>query len=161
MSKKVPRRARENPGAHSVPKVGRADRPGSPGRVPRKPLTPSEPGTKLSISLARVDVGSEWCLSRICERDHVGLLRAIRDFESMTVQEVIHNKQRSQDYPLHDLVKSAQERLAELELDDRDVIHRLRITGERRLFGFVEDNRFYVLWWDPHYRIVPSRKKHT
>ena len=139
----------------------RADRPSAPGLQPRKPLTPSNPDVKLLISLARVDVESRWCLSKISASDHIGLLRAVRDFESMTVNEVVHGKQRSQDYPLHALVKDARERLVELGLDDRDIIHRLRITGERRLFGFLEANRFYVVWWDPKHEIVPSHKKHT
>ena len=89
MSKKVPKRAQESPSSRAVPKMQRADRPSAPGLQPRKPLTPSNPDVKLLISLARVDVESRWCLSKISASDHIGLLRAVRDFESMTVNEVV------------------------------------------------------------------------
>ncbi|MEU6129142.1 hypothetical protein ABZ805_08205 [Saccharopolyspora sp. NPDC047091] len=160
MSRKSPKKQQAVPAGSSVPKMHRAAAPSAEKR-PRLALTPGDPGTKLMVSLSKVDLNGSWCLTRITPEDHKTLLRSISAFESMTVNEVIHSHQRSQDYPLGDLAKPAWERLVELGLDDRDVIHRLRITGERRLFGFVENNRFYALWWDPRHEVVPSRKKHT
>ncbi len=157
-NKQPPKKRKGAPTPSPVPKVRQGDQPPDSSV---KRLTPSEPDTKLVISLAWVDINSPWCLSHIESGHHRDLLQSIRNFESMTVNEIVHSKQGCQDYPLDDLIDQAYQRLVERELDDRDVVHRLRITGERRLFGFLEDNRFYVLWWDPHHEIVPSYKKHT
>jgi len=66
------------------------------------------------------------------------------------------------DYNIADLPNAdARQGLEELEYDDRDKISRLRITGEQRLYGFREGARFYVLWWDPHHEIWPSKLRNT
>lgn len=79
----------------------------------------------------------------------------------MTVYQVFSGNGLGKNYPLPLPNEQANDRLRELEYDDRDEINCLRITGERRLYGFKEQSRFYALWWDPHHEIWPSRKKHT
>lgn len=153
-NKKRPQKAKGAPPPSEIPKLRKGDQPA-------KPLTPSDPDKKLIISFAWVDTDSRWCLSNIEQEHHRALLKCIRDFESMTVNDVVHGHQKCQDYPLDALIDEAFERLVELERDDRDVVHRLQITGKRRLYGFVENNRFYVLWWDPEHEIVPSYKRNT
>ncbi len=34
-------------------------------------------------------------------------------------------------------------------------------SGERWLYGFLHDNVFHVIWWDPHHEIFPSKLKKT
>ena len=34
-------------------------------------------------------------------------------------------------------------------------------TLDVQLYGFLVDNVFHMLWWDPEHEIWPSRKKHT
>ncbi|MFF0147619.1 hypothetical protein [Amycolatopsis sulphurea] len=79
----------------------------------------------------------------------------------MTVYQVFSGNGLGKTYPLPLPNEQANDRLSELEYDDRDEINCLRIAGERRLYGFKEQSRFYALWWDPHHEIWPSRKKHT
>lgn len=134
------------------------------GKVrPRAQFTPPDPDQKLLILFSKLDLESPWCLTGITQQDHLNLLRQVRDYETMTVHEVFAGlQQRGQKYPLESLPNSdALARLAEVKLDDRDEIVRLRITGEQRLYGFLEGQRFYALWWDPNHEIWPSKKKHT
>lgn len=104
-----------------------------------------------------------WCLTNISKPDHLTLLRRIRSFETMTVNQVFSNDgQVGKDYDIDRLpTKEARDRLLELELDDRDTISRLQIGGKQRLYGFREGSRFYAIWWDPDHKVWPSAKKNT
>ncbi|MET7998485.1 hypothetical protein ABZU76_47210 [Amycolatopsis sp. NPDC005232] len=160
MSRKGVPRAKARPGSDRTPRavsIGAVQQE----KKPRREFTPSEPDSKLVILFSRVDVGGPWCLTEISQSDHAGLLGRIRDIESMTVHSVFSGNGLGKDYPLPLPNDQANGRLSELEYDDRDEINCLRITGERRLYGFREGPRFYALWWDPHHKIWPSRKKHT
>jgi hypothetical protein len=55
----------------------------------------------------------------------------------------------------------AQDRLEDLRRADQTTISALRISGERRLWGFRVGNIFHVIWWDPHHEVWPSEKKNT
>jgi hypothetical protein len=112
---------------------------------------------------SRVDLGSPWCLTKITSEDQAELLSKLRSFESMTVTEIFNTDGAvGKDYDIADLPNPlAGQRLADLELDDRDRISRLTVGGTKRLYGFRESNRFYALWWDANHEIWPSRLKHT
>ncbi|WP_378267291.1 hypothetical protein [Amycolatopsis pigmentata] len=127
----------------------------------RREFTPGMAADKLIILFSRVDLDCEWCLTRITAEDHRCLLDRIRSIESMTLFQVFSNDGKiGKDYEIPTLPNArARRRLEELEYDDRDKISRLQITGERRLYGFRAGARFYALWWDPHHRIWPSKKK--
>lgn len=130
---------------------------------PRAQFTPPDPERKLLVLCSKLDLESPWCLTGITQQDHLNLLRQVRDYETLTVNEVFAaQQQRGQKYPLESLPNpEALARLAQVRLDDRDEIVRLRITGEQRLYGFLEGQRSYALWWDPHHEIWPSKKKQT
>ena len=130
-------------------------------KTPRREFTPRDPDGKLIILFSRIDVDSEWCLTKITESDHRDLLTHIRSFESMSVHEVFSTDGRvGMDYDIPDLPNGrALQRLADLDYDDRDQISRLRIGGKQRLYGFREGPRFYALWWDPEHEIWPTSKR--
>ncbi|MCP3798480.1 hypothetical protein NLX83_04325 [Allokutzneria sp. A3M-2-11 16] len=158
----------KRPTAKSVPQGARSARTreaaGIPDRLtPRREFTPSEPQNKVVVLFSRIDLDGPWCLTKINQGAHRALLKRVKGFESMTVQEIFaRGDGTGKDYALPDLPsKAALERLRELEYDDRDQISRLRIDGPGRLYGFRERERFYVLWWDPEHEIWPSKKKHT
>ena len=56
--------------------------------------------------------------------------------------------------------KEAVARLASL-YDAPDSIARFRLNGTKRLYGFLVDNEFHLLWWDPNHKVWPSKKRHT
>jgi hypothetical protein len=162
----VTKRAKSVPKAKALPKNTRSPRSNVAAQVPdeRKPrreFTPEDADDKLVILFSRVDLDSEWCLTKITPEDHRGLLDRIRSIESMTLFQVFSNDGKiGKDYDIPTIPSAgARRRLEELEYDDRDKISRLQITGERRLYGFREGSRFYALWWDPHHKIWPSKKR--
>lgn len=107
-------------------------------------------------------MGSPWCLTKISPADHAGLLGKIRQWETMTVHQLVdQGEEPGKDYLSTCIISAAQDRLRELTYDDRDRISRLRISGKKRLYGFREGHRFYVLWWDPEHEICPSHKRGT
>lgn len=55
----------------------------------------------------------------------------------------------------------AQKRLRELQLDDFDELHSIRLSGVGRLYGVLREGVFYVVWWDRHHAVYPSKKKRT
>ncbi|SDD03931.1 hypothetical protein [Actinokineospora iranica] len=63
--------------------------------------------------------------------------------------------------PVEHLIKSAQDRLTTLDLDDHPELFRFRLGSLERLWGvFVGGHHiFYPLWWDAAHQICPSRER--
>ena len=52
---------------------------------------------------------------------------------------------------------AAQERIRTLRLDETfDEFFRFCLGGKPRLWGFVRDHVFYVLWWDAEHQVCPT-----
>jgi hypothetical protein len=80
----------------------------------------------------------------------------------MTVNEVFHRgDEPGKRYLLSQLPAEPIRRLQELSLDDADCIHRLRLSGPKRIYGFLIDDVFHLLWWDPDHAVFPSTLRHT
>lgn len=70
-----------------------------------------------------------------------------------------HRHRKHHEHPLSSVCPTAQQRLAELHLDEVfEELFRFRLGGENRLWGFVVDGVFYVLWWDPDHNVYPTEK---
>lgn len=137
-----------------------------PKYVPKpKQFTPVVGDGNLRVRFNSVDVDGPWCVSKIEAAHHIDLLQRLKSFESMKCSEVF--KPGSDEgivYSVPDIPnKEARNRLVELQFDDQTEIARLRISGRRRLYGFLPNlgPDFYVLWWDPEHEIWPSTLKHT
>lgn len=82
--------------------------------------------------------------------------------ESRTWSDILVNaKKLNHTIARDDLSKEAQDRLAELELDDVDSLISLHLSGKERVFGIKTDVALTILWWDPDHTICPSKLKHT
>jgi hypothetical protein len=55
------------------------------------------------------------------------------------------------------LCREAQARIAQLHLDERfgDEIFRFRVGNRKRLWGFITNGVFYILWWDADHLVYP------
>ena len=110
-----------------------------------------------------------WRINQIEMRDPYGwheidekTLHYIRtklgNYESMTVNEIfVQNKKYNHGVPVARLCPAAQKRLRELNLDDLDEVHRLRLSGAERVWGIRDLNVLNLLWWDPTHEICPSQ----
>ena len=148
-------------------------------KAKKRVSTPAVPRKETPHRLALP--GAENSDARICWRfchvDHDGpwgfgkvdapMLRDILDklahFESMTINELFNfSSYPGTDYDVASLpTTAALDRLEEIGLSDMTKIHRLRLRGERRLYGFLVGHVFHVVWWDPNHEIWPSKLKHT
>lgn len=140
--------------------------PALPKYVPKpKVFTVTASPDLLRVRFGHVDVGGPWCLTAITAEHHADLLKRVRAFEQMSCSAVFApGSDEGKVYEVEKIPNTeATKRLNELEYDDQTEIARLRISGQRRLYGFLPDGGpdFYVLWWDPLHEVWPSVKKHT
>ncbi len=88
------------------------------------------------------------------------ILPKLIDFERRTWGDIISDKKHNHDIDTCDLIKEAQDRLIKLKIF-YDSLFSLHLTGRLRLFGYIEDGIYYIIWYDKNHEICPSHKKHT
>lgn len=64
-----------------------------------------------------------------------------------------HKKHHSQ--LVDTLCPEARRRLRELQLDDFDEMFRFRVGSALRLWGILDDDVFYPVWWDAGHQVYP------
>lgn len=90
------------------------------------------------------------------------ILARLRGFETMSWSEIlIAAKKQHHTIPLERLSKPARGRLVQINLDDRDSLISLRLSSKERIWGFLAESTFYLVWWDPEHRVCPATQKHT
>ncbi len=57
-----------------------------------------------------------------------------------------------------DLVRPARDDLLEAIHGGTDEVMSLRLTGQKRIFGYMEVSVMHILWWDPEHEICPSER---
>jgi hypothetical protein len=63
--------------------------------------------------------------------------------------------------PVESFSPEAKKRLKEIDLDDYDGLWELRVSGKPRVWGILNHNIFYLVWWDPDHKVCPSHLRHT
>src|SRR5690606_41824603 len=106
------------------------------------------------------------CHMRIVKDSSTLMVRFVSHMERLTWREIWDQRahwkrresQKNKFVPVSSLVKTAQDRLAELELDEFEELFRFRVGNKGRLWGVLSDESprvFYVIWWGPDHRICP------
>ncbi len=99
--------------------------------------------------------------------EHKLFLDKMLSYSTMTwadVKKQTHDggKSKNHYYPFDDISNVAQKRLLALGLEERsDDIFSFAFTSSLRIVGYRENEKFYVLWYDPKHNIYPVSKKHT
>lgn len=116
-------------------------------------------GWKPSWSFSKCDFQHEkWSLRR---SDIFGeIIPKLISFENRTWGEIVSDKKHNHWIESDSFAKGAQSRMVELNLY-YDSLFSLRLTGEMRLFGYIENGIYYIIWYDPKHEICPSKLKHT
>jgi len=65
-------------------------------------------------------------------------------------------RKKHHDMDIEEICIEAYKRWIRIGLEDYDTIFRFRFGGEKRLWGFTEINKFFLIWWDPKHKIRPS-----
>lgn len=131
-------------------------------KVPR--IDPSIETNPMKLNLSWqfefLDIKGPWGWDNI-EKEYFfsKILSTIIDFETMKWEEILNRN--NHEVNISQIIKDAQKRLRELNLDDIETLVSLRIMGAVRIWGIRVHNCFKVLWWDPEHKIFPSKLKHT
>ena len=116
------------------------------------------------------DWSPSWSFSR-CDFEHVKwslklsniyeeIIPKLISFEQRKWSDIISDKERNHWIDCADFTKEAQKRLEEIKIY-YDELFSLRLTGTLRLFGYIENGIYYIIWYDPDHEICESHKKHT
>lgn len=117
---------------------------------------------KLVWRLAWLDEGGPWAPTRIEPAQMAVLMRKMVAYESMTIGEIFApGSEHGKAYDVSELPSAASKRISEIKRDDEALIHRLRCSAKRRLYGILREHVFHVLWWDPEHTVWPSKKRNT
>lgn len=117
---------------------------------------------RLVWRFGEVDVEGAWPPAEIGAQALGDLLKKMANYESMTIGEIFRpGSQHGKRYPIDSLPAQARKRLGEIERDDETEIARLRCGSRPRLYGFLREHVFHVVWWDAKHTVYPSKKKHT
>jgi len=112
---------------------------------------------------SHVDHEGPWSFRDVDTDTFCWILERLANFETMTVNEVFRNgEEPGKSYDVEALpTAEARERLEAMRLSDQTKIHRLRFQGKQRLYGFLHENVFHVIWWDPEHKVWPSKLRNT
>lgn len=115
---------------------------------------------RIAWRFCHVDSGGPWSFGHLTFAE---IMDKLASFESMTIHELFSKgEEPGKHYEVAALpTKVARDRLEELQLSDMTRISRLRLSGKERLYGFLEDNCFHIVWWDPEHTVWPSRPRNT
>lgn len=132
----------------------------SPQKTPSKLNLSSDDSGHVVWSFSLADNEGRWGFKGLSVDElHSLIFDKLVSKESLNWNEIKANK--SHHVATSKLIKEAQIRLKDLNMDDLDELFSLRLTGIIRVWGVKQENVLRLLWWDPHHEICPSRKKHT
>lgn len=140
----------------------------SPQKRPKLSRLGFDAPERPSWRLALIDTEGPWAWSKADYKTQAKLLNFLREMEKLSWTEIRNqqaggNRRRGQKHkyiPVDSCVPDAQRRLADLELDDySDSWFRFRTGARERLWGIVEKDIFYPVWWDPDHEVCPSEER--
>jgi hypothetical protein len=145
------------------PRSNRGQAVGAPRTPKALPLRNGHDRLPL-FSFEYADRGGPWPFTP--EADHAAtLLSFISEMGRLSWKEIeaqmtsnrraTHRKHHG--HQLDQLSSGVQNRLTTLGLDEvTDELFRFRLGGKQRLWGFVADHTFHILWWDPEHDVYPT-----
>lgn len=140
-------------------KAGRNRNP----RRRKKPASPpivSTENKKLVWKVARIDDNSQWGWNQITCPDFLrNIWDKMRSFETMTWGEILGRHHHA--IAVNDIIKPAQNRLAQLGHDDQAELVSFRLSNTERIWAIRSGEAAFLLWWDPNHEICPSHLKNT
>lgn len=131
-----------------------------PAKQAKSRLPPQIANKPLCWRFSSADKNGDWAWSNLSDpQDYMQVQQMLHDYESLNWPAITATG--SHPIETHKLIKDAQVRLQELQLDDIEHLMSFRLTGACRVFCIQDENIMHVLWYDPLHKICPAPKKHT
>ena len=127
----------------------------------RKSVDPSDFFKKeASWAVRRLDRNGQWGWDSVSLGEFYQAIHPkLRDFESMTWQEIISGG--SHNIEVYKLITDAQKRLEVLNLNDLEELFSLRLEGVKRIWGILERGILHIIWYDPKHEVYVVPKRYT
>ncbi len=112
----------------------------------------------FSFRYADTEYAGAW--SWFTDKEAGTLLHFLREVGQLTWRDVARWRENGRlihhEQAVDTVCAAAQARLAELGHDQRvDSLYRFGMGYTERLWGFVAEDVFYVLWWDANHKVCP------
>jgi hypothetical protein len=111
-----------------------------------------------------------WCFSKsdndyekwsILQADFFNdILPKLVSFEQRKWSDIISDKKHNHWIKCEDFSKEAQNRINAIP-QSFDSLFSLRLTSTFRLFGFIEEGIYYIIWVDKNHEVCPSNLRNT
>lgn len=107
-----------------------------------------------------------WSLEK-CDFKASQLIRKLKHFESMKWRDIFlanGGKSRGTNnhhIPINNMIKPAQQRAKEINIDVHQELFSLRFNGTERILGVLTNGEFHMVWYDKNHEICPSSKRNT
>lgn len=116
---------------------------------------------RLSLRYLDSGEGSPWPFHELPDDDMADIGRLLSKVTAMTWDEIENigdARGRTHGYrTASDLSSPAFQRFESLPEEvtgQSESLFRFKVTADKRLWGFVADDTFYVLWWDPRHEVA-------
>lgn len=138
----------------------------SNGKKTTQKISTSNDNQRIIWMFTRIDNDGPFKFS--VQRDDFNptlILDKIINYSSMTWQQILrqtHDKGKSKNHNLDykGLSAEAKERIKAKQLDDyTECLYSIALNNLIRVVGIREEEKFYVLWYDPKHEVYPSRKR--
>ena len=95
------------------------------------------------------------------------ILTYLSNLESQRWSEILTDKSgrrsntRNHHIDISELSKDAQSRATEIRVDEFGELCSIAISGQKRVWGYIVDGTFFVVWLDVNHEIYPYEKRNT
>ncbi|MGL5092456.1 MAG: hypothetical protein ACRC8B_16250 [Aeromonas sobria] len=86
-----------------------------------------------------------------------------KDFAKLTWKEIDSHSsdtghKKHHDHGVGDLIEEAQQRWRDLDLEQFETVFRFRLGNTERVWGFIVQAHFHIVWWDREHSIYPTER---
>lgn len=80
-------------------------------------------------------------------------------FESMTFSEIfVRDKSKNHEINVEDIPNPLVRKWLRVNMPDRPALRTLRLAGAQRIWGYLSDGAYQIVFWDPNHKIYPSAR---
>lgn len=106
-----------------------------------------------------MDFEGTWGWAKLVSVDCERLHQELQAFEDETLA-FLKQRRWLKLIPPQDMTQGAVRRLRELGRDDPEGLWQLHLAHDKwRVWGFLEEPLFYVLWWDPDHSVATGKSR--